>query len=371
MKIRYPITLIKYLSLEFCKCLFFVFLSFLAISILTNFIEELVFFKEKNIDDFILKIVYLTLLKSINTLIETSIFIFLFSGFFFFVKILKNNEINTIKIAGISASLPIITASLVSFFFGLIIITVISPISSLGLKIYENNKRIYSNNDNLIVINDSGLWFMEKNKKKIKIIRSDKINNNDFTKLYNSTIYEMDTNFNFLKRYDTKLIFINKKKWILEDISILEENNLNKNNTNKISELTFNSSININDLKNLFTNVNTISFWEIFQNIENLNNRGYSGDELKIKFHKYLSLPFYLFAMIILSTLFTINIKKNYNNFIYIFLGVICGVIIYFLNDLSIAIGMANKVPLALSVWIPIFLIIVISVFNLINLNKN
>ncbi len=45
--------------------------------------------------------------------------------------------------------------------------------------------------------------------------------------------------------------------------------------------------------------------------LKHLNSRGYSADELKIKFHKYLSLPIYLFGIILLSTIFTIGIKTR------------------------------------------------------------
>ena len=53
---------------------------------------------------------------------------------------------------------------------------------------------------------------MEKNEENYKIIRADKIVDNDFSKFYNSTIYTLDVDFNFVNRYDSKLIFINKKK---------------------------------------------------------------------------------------------------------------------------------------------------------------
>jgi len=344
------------------------FLVFLSISLLTNFVEEIIFFKEKNMDDIFLTIATLTIFKTFNTLIEVSIFIFLFSGIFFFVKFSKNNEINTIKLSGISNLLVILTPAFFSFFFGIFIVLALTPISSEGIKFYEKNKRSYSQNDNLIVINDSGLWFMEKLKYKYKIIRADKIVDNDFSKLYNSTIYEMDNDFNFLKRYDSKLIFINKKNWVLENTVVLENINNKKDKTEK--DIKINSTIEINELKNLFTNANTISFWNMLSNIEKINQRGYSGDELKIKFHKYLSLPFYLFSMIILSTLFTLNIKKNYSNFIYIFFGIVLGIIVYFLNDLSIALGVSGKMQLSLSVWIPIFVIIIISTLNLISINE-
>ena len=369
MKKYLPKTLIKYLSYEFTKCFLIVLLVFLSISLLTNFVEELFFFKDKKIENFLLSLIILTTLKTINTLIETSIFIFLFTGIFFFVKFLKNNELNSIKLSGISNLLSILTPAFLSFCIGIFIILAITPISAEGIKFYEKYKRNYSHNDNLIVINDSGLWFMEKNEQNYKIIRADKIVYNDFSKFYNSTIYTLDTDFNFINRYDSKLVFINKKEWILENTKILSGNDNAQKKEEK--DYTLKSSIDINELKNLFTNANTISFWEILNSIKKLNDRGYSGDELKIKFHKYLSLPIYLFSMIILATVFTINIKKNYSNSIYVFFGIILGIVIYFLNDLSIALGIAGKMPLAISVWIPIFLILVISAINLIKINEN
>jgi lipopolysaccharide export system permease protein len=368
MKKYLPKTLIMYLSYEFLKCLLIIFCVFLSILLLTNFIEELIFFKEKQIENFFLNITILTIVKTINTLLESCIFIFLFSGIFFFVKFIKNNELNSIKLSGISNLLSILTPALLSFCIGVLIVFIITPISAGGIKFYEKYKSNYSQNDNLLVINDSGLWFMEKSKNDYKIIRADRIVDNDFSKFYNSTIYTLDKNFNFIKRYDSKLIFINKNKWILENTKVLAENS-NENNKEE-RDYSLDSSININELKNLFTNANTFSFWEILKNIKKLNERGYSGDELKIKFHRYLSLPIYLFSMIILSTVFTINIKRNFSNFIYIFFGIVLGVIIYFLNDLSIALGISGKMPLTLSVWIPIFLILVISTINLIKINE-
>ena len=120
MKKYLPTTLIKYLSYEFVKCLLTVFAVFLSISLLTNFVEELIFFKEKQIENFIVNIIILTIVKTINTLLESSIFIFLFGGIFFFVKFLKNNELNSIKLSGISNLLSILTPAFLSLFIGMI-----------------------------------------------------------------------------------------------------------------------------------------------------------------------------------------------------------------------------------------------------------
>ena len=74
--------------------------------------------------------------------------------------------------------------------------------------------------------------------------------------------------------------------------------------------------------------------------------------------------------MILLSTIFTIGINRDYNTMMYLFFGLVLGFLLYFLNDLSIAVGLANKVPLAVSVWSPIMIIVFLSTINLLKINE-
>jgi lipopolysaccharide export system permease protein len=213
---------------------------------------------------------------------------------------------------------------------------------------------------------------MENTNNGFNIIRADTISDNNFSKLKNVTIYNLDQDFNFLKRMDTKEVSINDKKWFLEDTKIITSSpEVDLARERSSYNIDFLSSLNINDLKEYFSNANTVSFWEITKDIQKLNERGYSGEELKVKLHKYLSLPLYLFAMILISTIFTIGINKDYNTLMYLFFGMVLGFVLYFLNDLSVAIGLANKLPLALSIWSPIMLIMFISTINLIKINES
>jgi lipopolysaccharide export system permease protein len=367
-----PIKIIKYLSKEFLDTLIVVFFVFLSLALLINFVEEMIFFKSKNLDNFFTTVSYLTLARTPNTLMDLSIFIFLFSGIFFFDKIVKNNELNTALLSGISRITTVMVPSFISFFLGILIILMFTPISAASLKFYEKTKRLYSQNENLIVINNTGLWFVESAKSGYNIIRADKISNNDFLKLKNVTIYNLDNKFNFMKRYDAENAIINNRNWSLKNVKILNSSNINKTDDKKLSNLNtkFISSININDLKNFFSNAGTVSFWNILNNIKVSNERGYSGDELKVQLHKYLSLPIYLFATILISTIFTLGIKKNYSSFVFLFFGIMLGLFIYFLNDLSVAIGLSNIVPINIAVWSPTVLLLLLSIINLIKINE-
>ena len=51
---------------------------------------------------------------------------------------------------------------------------------------------------------------------------------------------------------------------------------------------------------------------------------------------------------------------------LYVFFGILTGIIVYFLSDLSIAVGKSGKIPLILSVWTPVILIIIFSTYSLI-----
>ena len=374
MKVLYPSKLVYYFSREFLSSLLIVFLVFFSLALLINSVGELVYLKDKKLENIVLMATILTLAKTPTTIIELSIFIFLFSGILFFVKMQKNNEINTMSLAGISKVLAILVPALISFIFGAFVIFLLSPFSSATLSFYEKEKSIHSSNDNLIVMNRMGLWFMENTVNGFNIIRADKIASNNFAKLNNVTIYNLDKDFNFIKRLDSKEVSIAQKKWTLIETQITkEEESPISNKTkrdNSLLDTSFNSSIDINNLKNYFTDVNTVSFWRMLKTIKTLNSRGYSAEELRIKLHKYLSLPFYLLAMILVSTTFTMGTNRQYNTFMYLFFGTVLGVSIYFLNDLSISLGLSHKLPLATSVWSPVGLLLFLSIINIIRINE-
>ena len=219
-----------------------------------------------------------------------------------------------------------------------------------------------------------GLWFMEDTISGYNIIHANEIASNDFSKLNNVTIYNLDQEFNFIRRYDSKKVSINKKEWLLSETQITQESESFKSDgaskRDSLIDVNFDSSVDIKNLKNYFTDVNTVSFWGMSKTIKTLNSRGYSAQELRIKFHKYLSLPFYLFAMILVSTTFTMGANKQYNTFMYLFFGTILGVCIYFLNDLSLSLGLSNRLPLSVSVWSPVGLVILFGAINLISINE-
>ena len=92
-------------------------------------------------------------------------------------------------------------------------------------------------------------------------------------------------------------------------------------------------------ITSLFSNSDTISFLDLIINYKSLLNNGYSQEFLDQSFHSMLSLPFFLFLMTALAAILTMHTSKKSENFKLIILGLIISVLIYYLKDLSVALG--------------------------------
>ncbi len=366
MKKFHPITLSKYLINEFNFSILIFLGIFISLVLLTNYVQELVYFKDKNIEEIYFKALLLTVSKTLSIIITLSPFLFLFSGIHFFVKLTRKNEISPLKLSGFSNNFICLLPSIYSFFLGILIIIILTPVSSKLSKYYESSKQRYNNNDNLIILSPTGLWLkQENNENNHIIIRADKTSDQDFKILKNITIYKVAKNNLFLERLDSEEAKIEEKQWILKNTYISKDEK-----QIFYEDLVFKTSINFKHLKEFFTNSEVYSVWDINKEINLIQKYGYFGYELIIAFNKYLALPFLLFAMIMISSHFTINLNYNLNIFAYAFIGILLGILIYFLIDISIALGKGGKIPLVLSVWFPVLVVLLLSSYNLFNVNE-
>jgi lipopolysaccharide export system permease protein len=261
----------------------------------------------------------------------------------------------------------ILIPALTSFVIGYLIIFLIVPFSSSMLKYYEELRSEYNDTKNLVFVNETGIWILDRNEKEKNIIRIEKINK-DFSTINQITIYNYDVSNNFIKRIDANSGIISNKNWQLNGVYIIVAN---KKNTPQsyLNNYTYISNVNINELKNIYKNTETTSLLDISKEMLILEDKGYSIVDLKIRYQKLISLPIYLLAMSILSGLMIINLGKTSNYLKYGSYGVIISVIIYFLNDLSITIAKSGIISVDFSVWIPIFLIILINLVGITQVN--
>jgi len=356
----------RYIINEYIKSLFVVIAVMLSIILLINLLDEFNFFKSKKDLKFIFFIIF-TILKIPNLLINLFPFIVLFGGIVFYLKIYNHNEVISLRVMGYSNIQIILIPALTSFIIGYIIVFLIVPFSSSMLRYYESLRSEYNETKNLVFVNETGIWILDKNEKEKNIIRIEKISK-DFSVVNQITIYNYDSSNNFIKRIDATEGFIKDKNWQLNKVYIISANKKN-NKENYLNNYNYTSNVNISELKNVYKNTDTTSLLDINKEMLILEDKGYSTIDLRIRYQKLISFPIYLLAMSILSGLMIINLGKTSNYLKYGSYGVIISVIIYFLNDLSITIAKSGIISVDFSVWIPIFLIILINLVGITQVN--
>jgi lipopolysaccharide export system permease protein len=337
-----------------------------SIVLLITLLDEFNYFKTNQNLKFITFIIF-TFLKIPNLLFNLFPFIVLFSGIVFYLKIYNFNEVISLRIMGYSNIQIILIPALTCFILGYLIIFMIVPFTSSMLKYYEKLKTENEKSQNLVFVNETGIWIIDKNENDKNIIRIDKIDRN-FSNIKQITIYNYDKDNNFIKRIDANEGSINDTNWQLSKVNIISSYN-KKTSENYFNNYTYKSNIKINELKNIYKNTETASLLDINKEMLILEDKGYSITDLRIRYQKLISFPIYILAMSILSGLMIINLGKTSNYLKYGSYGVIISIIIYFLNDLSITIAKSGIISVDFSVWIPIFLIILVNLVGIVQVN--
>ncbi len=316
-----------------------------------NLFEEINFFK--NYDVGILMPIKLSLLVIPSIIINLLPFILFISSMVVFIKLKDNRDIIALKTFGFSNVNFLILFSISSIFISIVILFVLNPLTSATVKYYEDIKGRYDlDKSHLASINSNGIWIREIIGNNVNIIKSQSLEGN---RLINVSIYKFDENYVLYSRLEASEARISENPWILQNgrkINFTEEKKIEEFLTFK-----FESTFNVEKLNSIYSNLDTVSFFNLLANMDHLVGKGYNPVLLTEKKHFYLSLPFFLILMVCLASMFTLNTNKRKQNTYYILLSILLCVIIFYFKNFSAALGTTEKIPIILSVWSPVIIL--------------
>ena len=351
----------KYILNLFTKTLIEVILIFFALILIINLFEEINFLKKENVSGFYP--IFLSLLNTPSVIFDILPFIFLVSTIFFFIKLMDKNELFIFKYSGITNNHILSILVLYSFFLGVLIIFGFYTFSSKLKSHYLQIKNEFtSDNKYLAVITENGLWIKDEINGKINIINADQINNN---LLINVSIVQFDKNFNLLQSIESKEVNVKSKYWTIKKPIVTKENV-----TNKFEFINLNSNFDLEKISNLFSNLSAMSVMELIKLKKDYFSLGYSTVDIAVYQNKIFSIPIYLSIMTLLSGIIMINSKYKKSKIFNIILGISLSVIIYYVNYFSGLLGVNAKIPIILSVWLPLIILLLISMIGLVRLNE-
>ena len=351
-----------FLLKKFIKKIFLVSIIFFVLVMIINLIEEANFLKQSETS--FLTPILLTSLNAPSLLYEMFPFIFLISTQFFFIEIFENKEIYTLRQFGVDNFSLLRFLSFSSLILGFIIIIIFYNFSSILKNEYLKIKNNYADDKKyLAVITKNGIWIKDNLENGTIIINSDKI---DGEFLINSSITKFDTNFQIEENIISKKINIKNYEWELFDVITTDLKNVSK----KLDKMTLKSNFDLERINNLFSDLSSLTYFELLKLENDYKTIGYSVDEINVQKHKFYSLPILLSVMTIIATIIMFHNKFKKNLMFNLFIGIFFSVSIYYLSHFSSLLGENGKLPLILSIWFPVIILTCLSFIGIIRLNE-
>jgi lipopolysaccharide export system permease protein len=352
---------IKFLTILFFKSLFYVIAVMTSLVIILNLLSELDFFKDIDVDTHYP--LFLTLLNSPTMVFEMFPFIFLICTQLFFINLFNNREIDIFKYTGLKNSKILIIISVISIITGILITLLFYNFSSSLKNFYLELKSQHTTDGKyLAVITKNGLWIKDKIDNKILIINSSKI---DQEYLIGNFVTEFDENFKVIRNIKSEKINIKNKEWIIFNAKIYKKNNYKFEN-----QIKFKTNFDYEKMQSLYSNLSSLNIYQLFELRENYIRLSYSVTEVNLQILKLISLPIYLLLMTLFSASIMLRIKHIDNTTFKISIGLFCSVIIYYLNNFFHVLGSTERIPLLISVFIPIFMLILTNTIMLRKVNE-
>lgn len=334
-------------------------LTFMVIILLIDALEILRKASDKNIPTLI--ILQMVLLKFPLMGQKIMPFVMLIGAVLTYRKLSNASELVVIRGAGISVWEFLAPTLTCSFAIGILVTTVINPLSAVMISRYERLEgKYFHGKDSYLSLSSSGLWlrqsnalYTNKDDRGEVIIYAQNIDKTSESageiKLYDVTFFVYARKDKFFRRIDAKEATLLQNYWHLKNVIITSPESI----STKVEEYFLETDLTVNDIHNSFASPDTISFWTLPGFISTLTKSGFSALPHRLHWHSILTNPFYYAAMILIAALFSLTPPRQGRVGLLITAGIVTGFFIYFMSNLVLSLGLSGNMPVMLAAWAP------------------
>jgi|TARA_B110000977_G_scaffold123913_1_gene158866 lipopolysaccharide export system permease protein len=279
------------------------------------------------------------------------------------LQLIENNELEIFKYNGLDNIKIIKILGIYSFILGLIFIIIFYNISSVLKNSFLLIKNSYTNDDKyLAVITENGLWIKDQINNNINIINANKVDN-EF--LVDVSITQFNKDFKILRIIKSDKVDISSYEWIVIKPKILENDESSFQDQIKLM-----SNFDLKKINSLFSNLYSLSIIDLINLKKSYKSLNYSLIDLNSHLYKIIIYPVYLSLITIFAAIIMLNIGYGKNTFFTITYGIFLSVIIYYINYFFNILGTNERIPLFLSIILPLIILSIINFTSIIKLNE-
>ena len=145
---------------------------------------------------------------------------------------------------------------------------------------------------------------------------------------------------------------------------------LKKNQEIILNEITLRSNFDLKKINSLFSNLSSLTITELLTLRNSYKSLNYSIIDIDSQLYRVISYPIYLTLITIFASVIMFNIGYQKKTLYKIIFGIFLSVVIYYINYFFLILGTNEKIPLILSIFMPLIMLSIINFISIIKLNE-
>lgn len=347
----------RYIAHRVFRSIVLAFIIVTAIIMLVDFVEA-----TRNFGDdggfSLLQLAGLTILKVPQLIEETIPFVVLFGVMGALYGLNKRSELVVLRASGLSAWRFLWPAVMVSAAIGLIWAALFNPLAARSMAKYQDilveaSQAQSQDEPAASTVQNEDVWLREGSESQQVVIHG-KLFQNEPLSLRDATFYyyEVDDTESgatlYSHRIDAKTAKLTATGyWTLRDvIKNLPGNKFERAYTGSIP-----TQITASDLREHSKSTRKTQFWALPQQISAAQEAGFSSVDLRLQWHKLLSLPLMLVALTVVAAGVSMGNVRSGGVIRLMLAGAAMGFFVYFFNNLISAFGQAQTLSIIAASW--------------------
>ena len=344
-------TLSRYLSVQFILAVGIILSLLIALTYLIDAVEMLRNVVGKGRAPFTAALM-MSLFKLPHLMQKILPFVFLFGAMFNLTRLTKNHELVVVRAAGLSVWQFLGPAVFIAAISGIFIVTIYDQASSSLYSQYENLQTRYkAGKQSFLQVSSEGLWLRQGDQNSQSVIHATTVQASG-SQLKNVIIFLYKNNDVWSGRIDAKSATLKNGYWDISQATITTLDKPSEFHPTYRLETTLTQ----NQIVDSFASPNTISFWDLPGFIEVAEEAGFSATRHRLHWHSILSTPILLCAMVLIAAAVSLRFTRLGGISKMLIAGVMAGFLLYFVADVSFALGLSGSLPVPLAAWAPTFI---------------
>lgn len=348
MASRVSTTILGYTGRQFLFAVLTMFVLFLAIVFLMDIIELMR--RAAGRDDVpFTTVLDMALFKLPHMGQELLPFAVLFGTMFAFWRLNRSSELVAVRATGVSIWQFLLPVLMLALLLGAVKLAFFNPMAAAMVARFEQLENEYlRRSSSRLAVSRTGLWLRQADAAGQSVVHAETVSSEGL-ELSSVIVFFYEEEDQFVGRADATSARLEEGFWELEDVWLTgpRADSRHEDNWRVATDLTF------EHIEESFASPETISFWELPEFIEVLDQTGFSSIRHRMRYQSLLAEPLLLCAMTLIAAVFALRYNQRSGTTVTIIGGIVSGFLLYFISDIVSALGLSASIPVGLAAWTP------------------